>query len=191
MLAATATLVVRESMHPALVYLLLDAANAVHKRHGVFSNATDFPSPQRQDLPLADEAERYYKTGKPFLQRYLPYWLANFIDRVWVLLVPLLAVAIPVLKFFPGLYGLRVKMRVGRWYRELAEIERDVGDRPDPSRIAEFVEELDDVERRINGSGISDMYAQDLYSLRATIDLVRERLGAPHAKAVPVLRGGS
>ncbi len=189
MLATTAKLFVREDMHPALVYLLLDVANSIHRTHGLFNDKDAFPSTARQDVPVADEAERYFKSGKPFLQRYLPYWLANLIDRVWVLLVPALAIGVPLVKLFPTLYGLRVNMRVGQWYRQLADLERELGEKPDRVRINELVAELDGIERRINSSGISDMFAQELYALRATIDLVRERLGAPHAKAVPVLRG--
>lgn len=189
MLATTAKLFVRDDMHPALVYLLLDVANSVHRTHGLFNDKEAFPNTARQDVPIAAEAERYYKTGKPFLQRYLPYWLANLIDRVWVLLVPALAIGIPLGKLFPTLYGLRVNMRVSQWYRQLADLERELGESPSRERIVELVGELDGIERRIHTSGISDMFAQELYSLRATIDLVRERLGAPHAKAVPVLRG--
>lgn len=188
MLATTAKLFVREDLHPALVYLLLDVANSVHRTHGLFNDKEAFPNIARQDVPVADEAERYYKSGKPFLQRYLPYWLANLVDRVWVLLVPALAIGVPLIKLFPTLYGLRVNMRVSQWYRQLADLEREVGENPSRERITELVSELDGIERRIHSSGISDMFAQDLYSLRATIDLVRERLGAPHAKAVPVLR---
>lgn len=189
MLATTAKLFVREDMHPALVYLLLDVANTVHRAHGLFNDKDAFPNTTRQDVPVADEAERYYKSGKPFLQRYLPYWLANLVDRVWVLLVPALAIGVPLVKLFPTVYGLRVNMRVSQWYRQLADLERELGESPSRERIVELVGELDGIERRIHTSGISDMFAQELYSLRATIDLVRERLGAPHAKAVPVLRG--
>jgi hypothetical protein len=178
MLATTAKLFVREDMHPALVYLLLDVANSIHRTHGLFNDKDAFPNTARQDVPVADEAERY-----------LSYWLANLIDRVWVLLVPALAIGVPLVKLFPTLYGLRVNMRVGQWYRQLADLERELGEKPDRERINELVAELDGIERRINSSGISDMFAQELYALRATIDLVRERLGAPHAKAVPVLRG--
>jgi hypothetical protein len=96
-----ATLLVREDTHPALIDLLMQAAAEVHGEPGVFQKPDEFPRAGHNEFPLSKEAERYYKSGKPFLQRYLPFWAATLIDRMVVMIVPLLAVLIPLFKFAP------------------------------------------------------------------------------------------
>jgi hypothetical protein len=118
-----ATLLVREETHPALIDLLMQAAAEVHGEPGVFQKPREFPRAGHSEFPLSKEAERYYKSGKPFLQRYLPFWAATLIDRMVVMLVPLLAVLIPLFKFAPQIYGWRVRSRIYRRYGELKFLE--------------------------------------------------------------------
>src|SRR6185369_1022026 len=84
LIAATSSLVAREDMHPALVQLFVQAAARIHGGGSWTSRAGQFPSAQNSEFPLARDAERYYRNGPPLLQRYLPFWLANFIERMWV-----------------------------------------------------------------------------------------------------------
>jgi hypothetical protein len=51
-----------------------------------------------KEITLSDEARRYFKTRPPFLRRYLPFWLANPVERMLVLLVPLFVVLVPAIK---------------------------------------------------------------------------------------------
>ena len=85
----TANLLARNEVHPALMYLLLDTAATVNSGHARLAEAGTFPNARGQDVPIAEEAQRYYKSGKPFLKRYLPYWAANFVDRMLILLIPI------------------------------------------------------------------------------------------------------
>ncbi len=124
LVAATASLVVRDDLHPALVQLLVQAAHKAHGEAGWFNRAAEFPNPSATDLPLAQEAERFYRSGQPWLQRYLPFWLANFIDRMWIVLLPLLAVSIPLSRVLPPLIESRVRSRVYRWYAHLRAVEQ-------------------------------------------------------------------
>ena len=123
LLAATASLVVREKLHPALVQLLVQAAQRVHGEAGWFNRAGEFPSAAVPDLPLAPEAARFYRDGLPWLQRYLPFWLANFVDRMWIVLLPLLAAAVPLSRVLPPLVELRLRSRIFRWYEHLRAVE--------------------------------------------------------------------
>ncbi len=123
LIATTTALVARESTHPALLQLFVQAAHNIHGGTGLLARAGQFPSPQSAELPLAKEAERYYRSGPPLLQRYLPFWLANLIDRMWVVLVSIIAVLIPLARVVPPLYDFRVRSRVFRWYRQLRDIE--------------------------------------------------------------------
>jgi TRAP-type uncharacterized transport system substrate-binding protein len=68
LVSPTTNLVVRDTMHPALMYLLLDAAVEIHGGSGWVHKAGEFPSPKVQDFPLSDQAERFYKTMPPYNQ---------------------------------------------------------------------------------------------------------------------------
>ena len=110
LLAATANLVVNEKTHPALVSLL-QAATEVHGKSGFFQRTGDFPAYLDTSFELSDDAKRYYKSGPPFLQRYLPFWAAVFVDRMVVLLLPLVALLLPLMRIAPAIYSWRIRSR--------------------------------------------------------------------------------
>jgi TRAP transporter TAXI family solute receptor len=171
-----ATLLVREGMHPALIDLLMQAASEVHGAPGVFQKPGEFPRAGHAEFPLSKEAERYYKSGKPFLQRYLPFWAATLIDRMVVMLVPLLAVLVPLFKFAPQLYGWRVRSRIYRRYGELKFLENELNENPDRHSRAEWLAKLDAVETDASRIRTPLTFSDMLYTLRGHIDLVREMI---------------
>lgn len=114
LLAPTTHLLVRKDLHPALAYLLMRAAAEVHSDADLFSKRGQFPTAADSDFPLSPEAKRYYASGSPFLQRYLPYWAANLVDRMWVMLLPVLAVLVPLGRIVPALYSWRNRSQIGR-----------------------------------------------------------------------------
>jgi hypothetical protein len=174
--AVTANLLARNEVHPALMYLLLDTAVTVNSGHARLAEAGTFPNARGQDVPVAEEAERYYKSGKPFLQRYLPYWAANFVDRMLILLIPILAVLIPAIKFVPVLYNYRLNARIVRGYAQLGAVESELSGTPDPPRIDGYLARLDAIEAEINAARLPKWFGEQAYLLRAAIELVRERL---------------
>jgi TRAP transporter TAXI family solute receptor len=171
-----ATLLVREGMHPALIDLLMQAASEVHGAPGVFQKPGEFPRAGHSEFPLSKEAERYYKSGKPFLQRYLPFWAATLIDRMVVMLVPLLAVLVPLFKFAPQLYGWRVRSRIYRRYGELKFLENELNENPGRHGRAEWLAKLDAIEKDAAGIRTPLTFSDMLYTLRGHIDLVREMI---------------
>ncbi len=182
LIAATASLAATDSLHPALVQLLVQAARRIHGESSWFGPAGEFPNGTATEFPLSAEAERFYRGGPPLLQRYLPFWLANLIDRMWVALVSIVAILIPLSRVVPPLYALRIRSRVFRWYRQLREIESEAGEgfaRGAPT--AALAKRLDELERRVQQVRVPLSYADELYALRANIDLVRKRVhgGAP------------
>lgn len=181
LVAPTAMLVARDGTHPALLELFMQAAHRIHGVGGWFNRAREFPSPQNVEYPLAREAERYYKSGPLLLQRYLPFWLANLIDRMWVALVSIVAVLIPLARVLPPLYEFRIRSRVFRWYRHLRQIEDDLARGGSPS--SELLSELDKLDLRVERVAVPLSYADELYALRGHIALVRERLRASAGKA--------
>jgi TRAP transporter TAXI family solute receptor len=176
LLAPTANLVVRDDLHPALQTLLLQAAREVHGRSGFFQDAGEFPSYKDHMLPLSPEAARFYKSGPPFLQRYLPFWLAVLVDRLIVLLIPVFALLIPLLKIAPALYTWRVRAKVFRCYGELKYLEEDLRLRFDPARLAEYRARLDALDDDARGLRVPLGFTDLVYTLREHVNLVREAL---------------
>lgn len=177
MVAATATLLVREETHPAVIWLLLQAASEAHGEAGVFQKPGEFPrAGKRGEFPLAPEAERYYATGKPFLQRYLPFWAAILADRLMVMLVPLIAVLYPLFKLAPTLYGWRVRSRIYRRYGELKFLESAVEADPQQHTREEWLRQLDAIEEDASHIRTPLAFADMLYTLRQHIGLARETI---------------
>lgn len=176
LVSTTATLLAREDTHPALIWLLLQAAHDVHGEPGVFQKPGEFPRASHGDFPLAQEAERFYTSGKPFLQRYLPFWAAIWVDRLVVLLVPLLVVLYPLLKLAPGLYGWRVRSRIYRRYGELKFLESEVEENPSRHSRDAWLEKLDAIEADASRIHTPLAFANMLYTLRQHIGLVRETI---------------
>lgn len=170
LLAATATLLVGESLHPALQDLLMQAATHVHGGRSLFSTAGEFPTPLYTALPLSKEASRYYKSGPSFLQRYLPFWAATLVDRLKVMLLPFIALLIPLFKVMPPLYRWRVRSRIYRWYDELNRIDEALGNGFDQSCL----DELHRIEAEIRKVHVPLSYSDELYNLRMHLVLIRE-----------------
>ncbi len=178
LVGTTTSLVVRDDLHPALVQLLVQAAADAHDDAGWFHRAGEFPNPTARSFPLAPEAQRYYRDGVPWLQRHLPFWLANFIERMWIVVLPLVAVMIPLSRLLPPLIELRVRSRVYRWYAHLRALERAL-EAPDADRAA-LRQALERIDAQVERVGVPLAYTHELYELRSHIHLVRQRLlGAP------------
>jgi TRAP transporter TAXI family solute receptor len=174
--APKASLVVRKGLHPAVQYLLLDAAAQIHSGPGIFQKSGQFPAAESIDLPLSDEARQFYKTGRPFLQRHLPFWLAVMIDRLLILLIPLFGVIYPLFRLMPALYSWEMQLRIFRLYRELRTLEKDLDTRSTEQGIGGLSEWLGRIEEKANRLQVPLFYSNQLYTLRMHITLVRERL---------------
>jgi TRAP-type uncharacterized transport system substrate-binding protein len=179
MVAPTATLVARDSLHPALVQLLVQAAAQVHGQPGWFQRKGEFPNAVDGERTLAPEAERFYRNGVPWLQRYLPFWLANLVDRMWIALLSIVAVLIPLSRVLPPLVELRIRSRVFRWYGQLREIEAAA------SPAAVQLRELDEIEAHVNAVQLPLSYADELYALKSHIQMVRRRIQSVSAQPAP------
>jgi TRAP-type uncharacterized transport system substrate-binding protein len=174
--APKASLVVRKDLHSALQYLLLEAAEQIHSGPGIFQKVGQFPAAESIDLPIGDEARQFYKSGRPFLQRYLPFWLAALIGRLLVLLIPVVGVLYPLLRGVPALYVWQIQRRIYRLYGELRFLEHDLESREAGESIGDLNERLDQLEEKANHVRVPKFYANLLYTVRMHISLVRERL---------------
>ena len=174
LMAPKGSLVVRNDLHPALQYLLLDAAEQIHSGPGIFQKAGQFPAAESIDLPLSEEARQFYKSGKPFFQRQMPFWLAALLDRLLVLLIPVFGVIYPLARLLPSVYDSSMKQRIYRLYGELSLLEEDLRDRRTGPGVADLIERLDRIGDKANRIRVPATYANMLYSLRGHIVQVRE-----------------
>lgn len=181
LISPTATLVAHESLHPALIGQLLMAAQKIHGGAGWFQKQGEFPSARYTEIPVAPQAEKFYKNGPPFFQRYLSFWLANFLERMWVVILALGALFLPLSKIIPPLYVWRIRSRVYRWYGQLRMVEQAIDEVAAEQRQAvgeAQLHRLDEIENSVNRISIPLSYAEELYGLRSHINFVRKRVQA-------------
>ena len=180
LVAPTATLLARKETHPALIQIFVQAAQQIHGGAGWFQRKGELPIAAGTEEPLAKEAQRFYASGAPVLQRYLPFWLANLIDRMWPVLVTIVAALIPLSRMLPPLYQFRIRSRIFRWYAQLREVEDAIDKRP----ANELLHDLQVIESRVVDVSVPLSYADELYALRSNIQMVRRRLGGADAPLV-------
>ena len=174
LVASTTSLLARADTHPALLQLMAQAAVELHGPPGWFNRAREYPSVEHGEVPLAPEAERAIRSGPPLLQRYLPFWLANLVERMWLSLGLIIALALPLSRVIPPLYTFRIRRRVFVWYAELRDIEERAEQAPE--RSAALVGELDALEHRAEKITLPLAYTDELYTLRQHIHVVRKKL---------------
>jgi hypothetical protein len=177
LVAPTANLVARPDIHPALVDLLIQAAKQVHGDGSLLAAPGSFPTPQHSDFPLSADAERHYAQGPPFLQRYLPFWAATWVDRTKVMLVPLLALLLPLIKTLPPVYRWRIRRRILRWYVQLRRIDLALEtDGLSDERLDALRGELAQIESDAARIDVPLSYSDELYDLRLHIQLLEQKL---------------
>ncbi len=176
MLAPTVELLAHANLHPALSDLLIEAAIEVHGGASLLQNAGQFPSSVATSFPLSDDAARYYKSGKSFAYRYFPFWLATLLDRTVVVILPVILVLIPVLRFLPSLYNWRITRRVSRRYQQLMAIERQSLGNLSAEERAQLIESVARIEKSVIALKMPGSHAEQLYILRQHMQFVRENL---------------
>ena len=182
LIAPTVELVARPDLHPALSDLLIEAAREVHGRGGLLQRPGEFPAPLEHEYRISDDAARFYKSGKGFLYRYFPFWLASLADRTMLVLVPIIVLLIPALRLVPWLYRWRIRARIFRRYGQLMAVERALLSQASPEQQEELLKRVDEIEKSVISVKIPSSFADELYVLRAHIHFVRNRLMGEIAK---------
>ena len=182
LVAPTVELIARDDLHPALSDLLIEAAREIHGRATLLQKAGEFPAPLEHEYPIGDDASRYYKSGKGFWYRHLPFWVASLLDRTMVLLIPIVVLLIPGLRIVPTMYSWRVRSRIYRRYGELMALEREMLAPVTAERREELQRRLAGIEKTVINARIPGAFANELYVLRAHIGFVRNRLNEQAAK---------
>jgi hypothetical protein len=167
-------IVARKNLHPALSDLIIQAAEEVHSGPGLLKARGEFPAPLENDLPVSADAKRYYKSGQGILYKIFPFWVASLVDRILILILPLIVIFPSVIRGVPAFFQWRIRTRIYRWYRQLLGIEQRVrsGKQED---LAGLYGELDRIEEQVN-KNVPVSFAESFYILREHIDFVRDRI---------------
>jgi TRAP-type uncharacterized transport system substrate-binding protein len=177
LIAPTVDLVARQNLHPALSDVLLEAAKEVHGSAGLFRKSGEFPAPLEHEFRISPDAERYYASGKSFLYRNFPFWLASLLNRLLAVLVPIALLLIPALKIVPLFYRWHMQSRIYPWYKALLELEHHAFDTPvDAAERKELLSQLEHIESSVNKIKIPASFGDMFYGLRGHINFVRNRL---------------
>ena len=174
LVATAASLAARRDLHPALIPALLDAATRVHQPGGLLEETGQFPSGNLVDLPMNEDASRYIRIGPSFLYRWLPYGTAVVLDRLKVLLLPMVALLLPLFRIAPPLYQWRVRSRVYRWYAAVRDIDLAISsEEPDAASLRSRLHAL---ESDVASVSVPLAYTGEQYHLRLHIHLLQEEL---------------
>ena len=179
LVATTSMLIAREGTHPALQQLMMQAASEVHRGPGWFQRVGQFPAAEDSEIPVSDITRRFLRNGRPFLQQYLPFWLANLVDRMWLAMAAILAALIPLSRVLPPIYRFRIRRRIFRWYASLRAIEDELA-QPGaamPANREQLRARLDELDATTGLITVPLSYTEELYSLRSHIAMVRARVG--------------
>jgi len=173
LIGTKAMLGARAGLHPALVNLLVDAATEVHGKQGYFEAPGEFPSVSQVDLPVSADAERHKRFGPSFMHRVLPFWVATFVERFVIIVLPLLLVVVPLINYFPEFLRWRVRSRVFRWYGELAMLERHILTHKGPAPTEQWLRDIDRIEHAVEEIKVPTSLASEAYTLREHVAMVR------------------
>lgn len=201
LIGPTVELIARDSLHPAISDLLLDAAREVHAAPSLLKKRGEFPAPLEHEFRISPDASRYYTSGKSYLYRMFPFGIASVITRIVAFIVPLALLLIPGLKLAPTIYRWRIESRIHRWYRVLLDLERDAfNPSVDPKRREELLKHLDHIENTVSKIVVPASFGDLFYGLRGHICFVRNTLlsqtpsaaseGHKTAQSTPGITGG-
>ena len=172
-LAATATLVGKEDVSPALVTLLLGDTYDILKTYSYLQKPGEFPSGVGLDFPLHVDAEIYLKDGPSFLHRHLPFWTAVWIGRFAKIIIPLIVILIPLFTYIPAAKNFFLRLKLSQVYEELKVIERNA---LNPELRDKNYRDLESIERRVGNIKVSMLDAKELFDLKGHVGEVRGRL---------------
>lgn len=176
LIAPAAEVVVRKDLHPAIQSLLIEAMADIHRGGTLLSETGAFPTPERADLKLSEEAERYYERGPSFLRRYFPFAVANFLERAWVLAIPLLTLAFPLVKAAPPVIRWRTRRKIYIWYKDLRALEERGRSAKSSQEHKMVMQELGLLQAEVGRVEVPESYTDELYRLRSHILFVSQLL---------------
>jgi TRAP-type uncharacterized transport system substrate-binding protein len=183
MIAPTTNLVIDPKMHPAIQLLFLQAAEKIHGGRSFFVRYGEFPAYKESIIEESDVAKNFYKNGPPNLMGYMPFWLAEFLHRMWILLLPLVAFTYPIIKSMPGYRMSRIRSRLNEVYGALKLFEQELENNFDPTQQEAYLQKIGELDKKTQNLRVPRSLMSEYYTLRTTIDFVRNLIGRSFSKS--------
>ncbi len=177
LIATTNVVLVRKEIHPAIIDLLAQTIMEIHSAPGIFQRINEFPAAADPEYPIAEEARDFYKNGPSLLDRYLSFWIINYVKRAIALFVTVIAIIIPLFTYSPRLYRWLVEYRMRALYRRLRSIEASLQKDVTAADISALNGELDNLERAIGALGVPTKHSDLYFMMKSHLNLVRNRVG--------------
>ena len=176
LISTTTNILIDDRLHPAIQLLFLEAAKDINGVKTYFAKAGEFPAYRNNEVPLSDEARYFYQKGTPALMKYLPFWMAEFIERMFLLLLPFAAFAYPIIKSIPNYRVNLARKQINSLYKDLEKFEQTTIENFDPNKRQEYIEVLNEMERQVVDSKAAKLVTADCYTLRNNIEFIRNAI---------------
>ncbi len=148
LLATTANLVINDNLSEELTRLLLKKLVLIHDKKGLFEKNEQFPNISNLTIDIDEEANRYFNYGDTFLEKIFPYWIASNLDRLKILLIPLLTLLFPLFKGVFPLYRWSIRSKIYKWYDKIQSIDKRI-DNLNNKELKENLAELQKLKKEI------------------------------------------
>ena len=176
LISTTTNLLIDDRLHPAIQLLFLEAAKDINGAKSYFAKAGEFPAYINSEAPLSAEARYFYQNGTPPLMKYLPFWMAEFLERMFFLLLPFVVFAFPFIRSIPTYRVNLARKQINNVYKQLDAFEQDTIATFDPRRRGEYIEVLNEMERKVLSLKASRLATAECYSLRNNIEFIRNAI---------------
>ena len=181
-LSTTTALVARKDLHPAVQFLLMKAAVKINGTGSFFADPGLFPRFEDLNIPRSLVADEFYQKGSPYLQRHLPFWLAELVDRLVLVLMPFAALAYPIIVSLPRYRFRRMNRRIWGGYTKLKALEIEIAHSYEPTKYPEYLQLLNELEEQAIKGRIYGSVGADYFRLRQNIHFVRSLLEQHHLR---------
>ncbi|MFA7084438.1 MAG: TAXI family TRAP transporter solute-binding subunit [Arcobacteraceae bacterium] len=172
LLATTANLITHKEMPTELIRLFLKKAKELHSSKSLFTQTSEFPHIKNLDTQINEEAEKYFKHGDSWLETLFPYWVASNIDRLKIMIIPLLTLMFPLFKGVMPLYTWTMRSKIYKWYSELNAIDKNI---PSFSKtqLKEKLEYLEALQKQIsNHTKVPLSFMGEYYNLLLHLEMI-------------------
>jgi len=171
-----ATLLCRDDVNGDIAMLILKTCREIEAEGGWLEKAGEFPSKTGVTIPLLPEARQFLDKGPSFFFKFLPFWVASFVNRIWIMAIPLATLLIPALKLALPTYRWRNRRKIALRYRLLMAIDDKITDGTIAHNLDAEIARLVHYEDELARMTVPIMYASDYYSLRLHVRYLRGRL---------------
>ena len=177
LLSTTATLVIRDDFSEELIRLVLKSIKEVHNKKGLFEKENQFPNIDNITIEINEEAQRYHTYGDTWLEKIFPYWIASNLDRLKILLIPLITLLIPLLKGGVPLYRWSIRSKIYKWYDELQKIDLLLENLTSKEQLKEKLIEIEALKKEIKEeTKVPLSYMGEYYDLIMHIELIISKI---------------